>query len=273
MANEVVKSIQTLMDHPNVKAQFEKALEKHADVFAAGVIEVVSSDVNLQKCDPQSILKSALALATLRLPINKSLGFAYVVPYKGIAQPQIGYKGLVQLAQRTGQYKHINAGCVYEGELVSVNKMTGEVDLSGTKVSDKIIGYFAYFSTNYGFSKCVYWSTDEVSSHAKRFSQAYNYAIKNGKKDSPWISDFDSMAQKTLLKHLISHYGPMTIEIGSVISNFDKFEDSNEAEEMTASEDFDFEITAEKTEEKNQKSFNEITKDGYDIDDKDEPDF
>lgn len=214
-----IDRVKKMMNEDSVKEQFRNALRDNAQLFQASIIELLSNDSYLQSCDPKSILTAALTLATLKLPLNKSLGFAYLVPYKGTVQPQIGYKGLIQLAQRTGLYKSINAGPVFDGELVRVDKLSGEVDLSGEKKSDEIIGYFAYFATNYGFSKSIYWTSEEVHKHARRFSRAYKAAP--GKKPGPWETDFAAMACKTVLKSLISHYGPMTIDIGDTIAKTD----------------------------------------------------
>ena len=228
-----VKSLTKMLDNETVKGQFKRALDDHAPTFMASVIELASNDSYLAKCEPQSILTAALALSTLKLPINKNLGFAYIVPYnekgKQKAQAQIGYKGLIQLAQRTGCYKHINTDVVYEGELVSCDKLTGEVDLTGEKTSDTIIGYFAYIETNYGFKKTVYWTKEAVEKHAARFSKSYKQSF------SPWKSDFNAMAKKTVLKYLLSHYGYMTIEIGETMAKVEEQEQ----------QDFDFEIEPE----------------------------
>jgi len=210
-----IERVKVMMNSDTVKEQFRNALKENASLFQASIIELLSNDSYLQSCDPKSILTAALTLATLKLPLNKSLGFAYLVPYKGTVQPQIGYKGLIQLAQRTGLYKCINAGPVFEGELKSVDKLSGEIDISGEKTGDNVIGYFAYFSTNYGFSKSIYWTKEAVEKHAKRFSQSFQ------RKSGPWASDFDAMATKTVLKSLISHYGPMTIDIGDTIAKAD----------------------------------------------------
>jgi len=231
-----IDRVKKMMNEGSVKEQFRNALRDNAQLFQASIIELLSNDSYLQSCEPKSVLTAALTLATLKLPLNKSLGFAYLVPYKGTVQPQIGYKGLIQLAQRTGLYKSINAGPVFDGELVRVDKLSGEVDLSGEKKSDEIIGYFAYFATNYGFSKSIYWTAEEVHKHARRFSKAYKSAP--GKKPGPWETDFDAMAYKTVLKSLISHYGPMTIDIGDTIAKTDGGDLPDDA--------FDLEIEPEK---------------------------
>ena len=121
-------------------------------------------------------------------------------------------KGLIQLTQRSGQYKYLNADIVYEGECVNYNRITGMLEVSGNATSDTPIGYFAYFQLLNGFEKCVYWTREKVEAHAKRFSKAWSKA------DSPWHTDFDAMALKTVLKALISKYGVMSVEFASAIS-------------------------------------------------------
>jgi recombination protein RecT len=206
------QQVKNLFNVPTIREQFANALKENASLFQASIIELVSNDENLAKCDPKSIITGALTLATLRIPLNKSLGFAYLVHYKGQCQPQIGYKGLVQLAQRTGLYECINYGEVYEGELKSIDRLSGEIDISGERTGDNVIGYFAYFRTKYGFAKSVYWSKEKVIAHAKRFSQSYR------KNFGPWVSDFDAMAMKTVLKFNLGHFGPMTIDIADSIA-------------------------------------------------------
>jgi recombination protein RecT len=143
-----IDSLKKMMEAPSVQEQFKNALADNTGPFVASVIDLFNGDNYLQGCEPKAVIMEALKAAVLKLPINKSLGFAYIVPYKSnnalVPQFQIGYKGLIQLAMRTGQYKTINADLVYEGELRSRNKLTGEFDLRGEKKSDNIIGYFAY---------------------------------------------------------------------------------------------------------------------------------
>ena len=203
-----------VLNNETMKRNFENILKENAGAFMASIIELYQSDSYLQQCDPNKVVLEALKAATLKLPINKGLGFGFIVPYKGNPQFQIGYKGIIQLAQRSGQYKYINAGEVYEGEVVNYNRITGMLEITGEASSDKIIGYFAYFQLKNGFEKAVYWSTEKVIAHAKKFSQAY----KAGKKDSPWFTNFDAMALKTVLKSIITKYGPMSVEFANAMA-------------------------------------------------------
>jgi len=206
-----ISSLKKALNAKSVQEQFKNAMADSAPLFIASLIDVVSSDNRLKECNPNDIIREALKAATLKLPINKSLGFAWLVPRKerGRMRPvfQIGYKGYIQLALRTGAYRYINAGPVYEGELVSQDKLTGEIDLSGEKKSDMIIGYFAHLETVNGFRKTVYGTVDDIIAHAKKFSQSY------GKDFSAWTTNFDAMATKTMLTALLGKYGVMSVEI------------------------------------------------------------
>lgn len=212
-----VKRLKAIISTESVQEQFKNALKDGAPLFIASLIDIYGNDTYLQNCEPQAVIMEALKAATLKLPINKSLGFAYIVPYKnkGVQEPQfqIGYKGYIQLAMRTGQYKYINADVVCEGELKGHNKLTGEVDLSGDPKSDSIIGYFAYIETVNGFRKPLYWSKDKVLAHAKRYSKSFS------RDTSAWKTNFDEMALKTMLRNLLSKYGVMSVEMMNAFSS------------------------------------------------------
>lgn len=199
------------------KELLQNCLKENAGAFAASIIEAYSSDKALAECDPGKVFKECLKAAALKLPINKNLGLAYILPYKnrGVAEPQfqIGYKGFIQLALRSGVYKNINTGVVYEGELKSVNKLTGEIDLTGEKISDKVIGYFAYTETVNGFCRTSYWTKEAVEKHAEKFSKSYHSTV------SPWSTSFDEMAEKTVLKNLLSKYGVLSVELQNALTS------------------------------------------------------
>lgn len=136
----------------------------------------------------------------------------WLVPYKGKAQAQLGYKGYIQLAIRTGQYKSLNAVAVHEGELKSWNALTEEFDFDPTsKVSDDVIGYAGFFRLTNGFSKTVYWTKEQMDEHKKRFSKAG--------KNSPWTTDYDAMAIKTVIRNLISKWGIMSTELQTALTH------------------------------------------------------
>ena len=143
----------------------------------------------------------------MNLPLVKGLGFAYVVPYKNVPTFIVGYKGMIQLAQRSGQYRFLNADAVYEGETVKVNRLTGQFEIMGVKTSDKAIGYFAYFQLINGFEKYFYMTVDEVNAYARKYSKAYD--------SGPWKTEFDAMAKKTVLRRILK-YGPMSTDMQNV---------------------------------------------------------
>ena len=161
-----------MLGNDNVKTRFQEILGKKAPGFISSILSVANSNTLLQKADPKTVMNSAVIAATLDLPINPNLGFAYIVPFGGQAQFQLGYKGFVQLAMRSGQYKTINVREVYEGEIVSENRFTGEYEF-GTPKSDKVVGYMAYFKLLNGFEKYLYMSKEELEKHGKKYSQTY----------------------------------------------------------------------------------------------------
>ena len=196
---------------PMIQEKFQEILGQKSKGFITSILQAVNGNNLLQKANHLSIYNAAMVAATLDLPINASLGFAYIVPYKGQAQFQLGYKGLIQLAQRSGQYKRIAATPIYEGQLVSEDPLTGfEFDFK-LKKSDKVIGYAAHFALLNGFEKTLYMSIDKVKAHAQRFSQTYKQGY------GVWHDNFDAMAMKTALKALIGTYGPMSIELQKAV--------------------------------------------------------
>lgn len=213
-----LSQLKGILNNDTMKQNFANILQDNAGAFMASIIELFQSNKALQSCNPNAIVLEALKAATLKLPINANLGFAYIIPYGNVPTFQMGYKGYIQLAQRSGQYRHINADMVYEGEQVSYNRITGMLEISGSATSDTPIGYFAYFQLLNGFEKCVYWTREKVEAHAKRYSKAWR------KQDSPWHTNFDSMALKTVIKNIISKYGVMSIEFANAVAQDDAVE-------------------------------------------------
>lgn len=206
------QSIQQLMNSGAVMKKLNDVLgsEKKAASFVSSVISVTNGNSMLRNCNPLTVLGSAMVAATLDLPVVPTLGLAYIVPYKGQCQFQLGYKGLIELAERSGQFKNIIDEVVYEGQIVKKNKFTGEYEFDeDAKTSDKIIGYMARMDLINGFSKTIFWTKEEVEAHAKRFSKA----VASG----PWKTDFDAMARKTVLKALFSKYAPKSVAIQNAI--------------------------------------------------------
>ena len=178
-------------------------------------------------------MAEAMKAASLKLPLNKQLGYAYIVPYGKTPTMIIGYKGLYQLAIRSGLYKNINADVVYEGEYQGYDKITGELHLDGEKISDKPVGYFAYFELTNGFKKMMYMSVDDMASYCKKYSATMKSCkmsneelaelaekqAKQGPGNSVgWFGNFNDMATKTVLRRLLSKYGYLSIEMQNAMS-------------------------------------------------------
>lgn len=251
----------SVLNAESTQAQFQNALGKHKDAFVASLIDLYTGDKALQTCKPSSVIIEALRAATLQLPLNKALGFSYIVVYnnnvKGVdgawhkvPTPTFiaGYKGFIQLAMRTGQYKTINADVVYEGELGKIDKLSGKISFDGERKSDKIVGYFCHFELLNGFQKTLYMSIEEMAKYAKHYSKGLkrdvtveqlianaNSGLVTGKVG--WEGDFNSMAIKTCVRRLLSKYGYLSVEMQSAISK------DIEAEQSQADRD---EVIAEK---------------------------
>ena len=223
-----------------VQTQLKNVLKENAGTFSTSLIEVFTNDKQLQTCDVNKVVQEAIKAASLKLPINKNLGYAYLLVFnnwdkeKRVAVPTpqlvIGYKGLLQLAYRTGYYTDINADIVYEGELRGRDKLSGRIDISGEKTSEKVEGYFAYFELKSGIRKTLYMSVEEMANYALRFAPTFkgknppkvdelidaaHEQAQNGVVPGQvgWKGDFNGMATKTVLRRLLSKYGYLSIEM------------------------------------------------------------
>lgn len=206
-------SLPALVQKADVQRRFSAMLgSKNASGFLNALQTIYNGNRQLQDCTPISILSAAGVAATLNLSITPTLGYAYVVPYKGQAQFQIGYKGLIQLALRTGKYTTLHSGAIREGEIKGVNPITGELE-RGEKISDEIVGYVAYMRTIDGFEKVLYMTVEEVREHAANYSQSYAYDLRSNRKTSIWSKNFDAMAKKTVLKLLLNKWGLTSSEL------------------------------------------------------------
>ena len=203
----------TLLQRQDVVERFEGLIQKRAPEYLSALLALVSTNEKLLQCDYTSILQAASKAAILHLPIDNELGYGYIIPYGNKATFITGYKGMVQLALRTKQYEKIHADCVYEGEIVEIDRMSGAVKITGNPTSGKVIGYFAYFKLKNGFEKTVYWTVEQVIAHATMYSQGYQYAVANKQKDSPWIKSPHEMGKKTVLRYLLRRWGLMSIEM------------------------------------------------------------
>lgn len=243
-----VDTLKGILDAPSVRQQFKNAMGDHADEFTAGLIDLFGDDRQLAAVPPEQrrdvyggFVRESLRAAVLRLPLTKGLGFAYIVCYRNSRQMAdgswgktltptfvLGYKGYIQLAMRSGQYRVINCDMVYEGELRGRDKLTGAIDLAGERAGDKVVGYFAHFELLNGFAKTLYMSVAEMAAYAKRYSPSVGrqttaeaLAAKaggGGGKSVGWEGNFDDMALKTCLRRLLSKYGILSIEMQTAMS-------------------------------------------------------
>lgn len=240
-ATQQPKSVATFLNMPTTAKFLESTLQEKRAEFVSNLIALSDSDSKIAECDPAALMKCALNATALNLPLNKNLGYAYIIPYKGIPSFQIGYKGLIQLAIRTGSYRFINATEVKEGE-IKRNKITGEISFVGENESGKVIGYIAFLELMTGFTASLYMSEAEIEAHALRFSQMYAADKKYNSAKSKW-SDPNArpaMAKKTVLKGLLGTYGLMTTEFAKAFES-----DNEEAEQPTGARFTEAEIISQ----------------------------
>ena len=269
--NEKTLELKKVLNADSVQEQFKNAMGKAAPAFIASVIDLFNSDNKLRECNPTQVVAEALKAAVLKLPINKSLGFAYIIPYNNSypkkdqygrdmidqkgnkiwekkMEPtfQLGYKGYIQLAMRTGQYRTLNADVAYDGEVRKVSKLTGEIAFDGEKKADKVIGYFCYFELLNGFSKTLYMTVDQMAKHAKRYSKGLKKEVTveqlialadmpvstDDSKTVGWLGNFHSMGIKTVVRNLLSKYGYLSIEMQSAIADDLRSEEWADANEI-----------------------------------------
>lgn len=191
--------------------------------FITSVISAVNNNPTLQECTNQSILSGALLGESLKLSPSPQLGQYYLVPFndnkKGkVAQFQLGYKGYIQLAIRSGQYKKLNVLAIKEGELIRFDPLNEEIEVKlidneEEREQANTIGYYAMFEYVNGFKKALYWSKSKMEAHALKYSAGYANDKKKGTAWTFWSKDFDGMAYKTMLRQLISKWGVMSIEM------------------------------------------------------------
>ena len=208
-------SLSELMHSPAVVGKLNEVWnsQQMANSFMSSVISVANGNPQLRNAEPMSIIGAAMVAATMQLQVIPTLGQCYIIPYGKKAQFQVGYLGLLQLCQRSGQFKKILAAPVHEGEYVSGDEFDEEyVFDKKQKKSDKVIGYMAKFELLNGFTKVAYWDIEKVKAHATKFSQAFRAGF-----NSPWKSDFDAMAQKTVLKSILK-FAPKSIEMQNAVT-------------------------------------------------------
>ena len=207
------KSLQNSLSNP-------KEIQK----FTAAITSVVSTNPDIEECDAATILSAALCGHALGLAPSPQLGQYYIVPFndrkndRKVATFVLGYRGYIQLAERSGYYKTLNVLEVKEGELVSWNPLTEEIKFNPIEDADErevaeTIGYYAFFKYINGFEKAIYWTKGKMKSHALKYSKGYASDIRKGTNYTFWSTDFDGMAKKTLLRQLIGKWGYMSTEM------------------------------------------------------------
>jgi recombination protein RecT len=218
-------SIKSFFEQENVKNKFQELLGKRSTQFITSVLQIASSNDLLKNADPMSIFNAAATAATLDLPLNNSLGQAFIVPfntkqkdgsYVTLAQFQISAKGLKQLAIRTGQFLILNDSDVREGEIKSYNRLTGQIDFEWIqddkeRLSKPIVGYVSYFRLQNGFEHTYYMTIEQLRQHGLKYSQTFKkgYGL--------WKDDFDAMARKTCVKLNLSKNAPLSVEMQTAI--------------------------------------------------------
>ena len=209
--NNQVMATKDFFSKPVVQQKLIELLGKNAQSFATSVLQVVNSNDMLKNADPQTVFSAACMAATLNLPINNNLGFAYIVPFRNNkanrteAQFQLGYKGFIQLAQRSGQFKRINACATYsdDTEQTVYERLTS---LLPKKPTGQITGYIAYFQLLNGYEAHLAMSIEELNAHSQKYSQTAKKGF------GVWKDNFDAMAQKTVIKLLLSKQAPLSID-------------------------------------------------------------
>ncbi|TLG72072.1 recombinase RecT [Culicoidibacter larvae] len=209
-----LKDFNQFISNDKTQEYLQSVLGNKKSSFVNNAVALVSNVKGLQKCDPQTTMFAAIKATALDLPLDNNLGFAYVIPYGNQAQFQMGYKGFIQLAMRSGQFERINVTDVREGELGKRDRLSGDIEYNwiddeSEREKAEIIGYVAYFKLKNGFEKQVYMSAEETRGHGKKYSKTFN----NGQ----WKDNFDGMSRKTVLKQLLSKYAPLSVEMAEAV--------------------------------------------------------
>ena len=219
----VTALVNSMLDKDGMRKRFDELLGKRTPQFVSSIVSMVNADKNLQQAfyeSPMTVIQASLKAAMFDLPIDQSLGYAYIVPFKNYKKDLgakkmeatfiLGWKGMHQLALRTGAYKTINVVDVRDGELKSYNRLTEEVKIDFIEDEDArdalpIIGYVGYYRLVNGAEKTVYMSTKSIAAHEKKFR-------KGEFQGKGWRDDWDAMARKTVYRILIGKWGVMSID-------------------------------------------------------------
>lgn len=257
-----LKVFNSQITNPKTQEYLAQVLGEKKSSFVNNLTALVANNSMLQQCEPMTVMYASLKATALDLPLDPNLGFAYVIPYRnnrsGVtdAQFQIGSKGFIQLAMRSGQFKTINVRDVREGEIVDEDFISGELKfqrLKDNREQAPVIGYVSFFRLTNGFEKSLYMTVAEINMHASKYSKTYN------SNNSVWKTEFDAMAEKTVLKRLLSKYAPMSIEMQNAVK-FDQgvIRGENEIEYVDNDSNNSIPIVAEEvTEEDMQRYFDE----------------
>ena len=242
-----IQAFNNIVNNAYYQNQLQKLFGKNAGTFATSMMELYTSNQDLQQCDPKLVAAEAMRAAALHLPLSRALSRAYVVVFKdhGVPKPQflIGYLGLLDLALRSGQYETINTRVVYKGELLGEDKLSGFIDISGEKESNEVVGYLAYFKLVTGFKKMLYMDIKSMCHYAKMYAptlkfnkiteeELYKKAQEQAERGPQagaigWFGDFNSMAKKTVLRQLLK-WGPMSIEMQQAIAQDEDYQTAEE---------------------------------------------
>lgn len=243
MANQLAPqqkvTIQSLVHNEEFVSKAQDILQDGTPQFMASVLTLANSNRLLADCDPIKLYNCCLMAAALKLPFNQNLGQAYIVPFKGEPQLQIGWKGFIQLAQRSGQFKHINCSDVREGEISKRDRLTGNIEFNWLEDEERekkpVVGYVAYFELLNGYQQTLYMSKAEVEAHAKKYSQTYKSGF------GVWKDNFDAMARKTLIKRILNQYAPLSVDMAKAMEydqadSNGKYPDNSEKVEIVEAE-------------------------------------
>lgn len=221
-----LKLFNETLSNPRTQTYLESVLATKKNSFVNNISSLVANNATLQACQPLSVIYAGIKATALDLPLDPNLGFAYVIPYtnrkSGIteAQFQIGYKGFIQLAIRSGQYRTINVTEIKAGELKDFDLLAGEMTFEALPAREKLptIGYAAFIRLTNGFEKTLYMTKEEVEAHAYEYSQTYKADKDKGWTSSQWSKHFDAMSRKTVLKRLLSGFGILSVEMQQAIT-------------------------------------------------------
>lgn len=219
MTDEVMRrapAIKDLIHNEEFVKKAQDMLGQGTQQFMSSILTLVNSDKSLSGCNSYELYNCCLMAAALKLPFNKDLGQAWIIAYGGKPQLQIGWKGFMQLAQRSGQFRTIHCTDVKAGEIKNIDRLSGEIEFDWMqddteRVKAETVGYVAYFKLLNGFEQTLYMTKAELETHAKKYSQTYKkgYGV--------WKDNFDAMARKTVIKLILNRYAPLSVDMQKAI--------------------------------------------------------